>query len=434
MPNWYMELRSPILVLQTLVGTAVFGYSLQRKKSFALRMVLSSLSALLVAYLCQHLLFIPRFDTAIALISHALVSLINYLLAFMVVWHCVDEDIWTVLFFSVSGSIASGMGGRIKTLLRLIPQFDVWASHALGVLALDLICYGVLYATLYLVFRRYTGMTEGKGDTRSKAIFSAIVLLFSLAMSWIPQDMETQPLSTILIDNLLSIVMMGMIYIIQFSVMERARMNSHLDTLRELMYQQRSQYDTSRDTAELINEKYHDLKKLLTGFQNVVPQNQLDRLRDSIARYDMQMHTGNSVLDVVLTERMDMCMSRGIELTCNLNNTDFSFVEELDLYALINNALSNAVNAVMQIPEDGARYIVLTARDKGGMVTIHVENPCAGEVRFADGLPQTDGDPAWHGFGMKSMQRTAEKYGGVLSARQENGCFCLDILLLRPEK
>lgn len=47
------------------------------------------------------------------------------------------------------------------------------------------------------------------------------------------------------------------------------------------------------------------------------------------------------------------------------------------------------------------------------MVTIHAENPCVGTVEFRDGLPKSHRDPNYHGFGMRSMERIAEKYGGL---------------------
>ncbi|MGN0995870.1 MAG: ATP-binding protein [Candidatus Ventricola sp.] len=162
----------------------------------------------------------------------------------------------------------------------------------------------------------------------------------------------------------------------------------------------------------------------------MLPKEELNRLSSSIDRYDIQVHSGFEVLDVVLTEKMNLCLQRGIGMTCSLGQTDFSFLDEMDLYALFNNALTNAINAVSSMPEGQERYILLSTSQDNNIITIHVENPCNGDIQFVDGIPQTNRDPDWHGFGMKSMVRTAEKYGGALSASRENSCFQLDILLL----
>lgn len=121
-------------------------------------------------------------------------------------------------------------------------------------------------------------------------------------------------------------------------------------------------------------------------------------------------------------------------LTCSLGMTGFSFVEELDLYSLFQNALTNAINAVSALPEGVERFISLSSVRDGNMLTIHMENPCEDDIAFVDGLPQTKNDPDWHGFGMKSMNRIAEKYNGMLTAEQRGKMFFLDILLLDPEQ
>lgn len=221
-----------------------------------------------------------------------------------------------------------------------------------------------------------------------------------------------------------------MIFTVQYGVLDRGRMTAYLETMQELMHQQHVQYEASREGVQLINEKYHDLKNLIGSIENVLPREELNRLSSSIERYDVQVHSGFEVLDVVLTEKMNLCLQRGIGITCSLGQTDFGFLDEMDLYTLFNNALTNAINAVSAMPEGQERYILLSASQENNIITIHVENPCRGHIRFVDGIPQTSGNPDWHGFGMKSMVRTAEKYGGALSASQENGCFQLDILLL----
>ena len=61
---------------------------------------------------------------------------------------------------------------------------------------------------------------------------------------------------------------------------------------------------------------------------------------------------------------------------------------------------------------------------------IRMENTCAEKLRFEDGLPlTTKADARFHGFGMKSMRSTVEKYGGSLVAEQDENWFSLKILI-----
>ena len=42
MPVWYAEFRSPILLLQSVLGVFVFAYSLRRRSYFPLRLILGT--------------------------------------------------------------------------------------------------------------------------------------------------------------------------------------------------------------------------------------------------------------------------------------------------------------------------------------------------------------------------------------------------------
>ena len=100
-----------------------------------------------------------------------------------------------------------------------------------------------------------------------------------------------------------------------------------------------------------------------------------------------------------------------------------------DIYALFGNALDNAIEAVRGAKR---RSISLVVRRAMGVVSVSVENYYAPDAQpsFEDGLPQTTkADKANHGFGMRSMRAIAERYGGTLVARAEDGVFHLDIML-----
>ena len=48
---------------------------------------------------------------------------------------------------------------------------------------------------------------------------------------------------------------------------------------------------------------------------------------------------------------------------------------------------------------------------------------------FENGMPVTDKDKNFHGFGMKSMLRIVEQYGGALNVTATDELFILDIAL-----
>ena len=64
---------------------------------------------------------------------------------------------------------------------------------------------------------------------------------------------------------------------------------------------------------------------------------------------------------------------------------------------------------------------------------LNFRNACRQQLLPEDALPKTTkDDPENHGFGLASIRSAAEKYGGQMSLRSENGEFVLTLLF--PEQ
>ena len=431
---WYREARSGLLLVYAVIGLMLFGLSLKKRKYFAWRLLGGTAAGFFLMRLIGHRIYIVGSSSVLAMLSHAAVSVFAYFFLIAIALFCFDESIWTVVFTASSGYLIQDIAGSLKTIVRIAPAADRFSSTGPGALTLDICGLALVCVLVMWLLKPYILERNDNFDNRLKAIFSVIVLLICVGMARLTQDNPDRDRMAILAESLFQLLVDVLILALQFGVMEHAKLNAHVETMRELVHQQRAQYEASKESAQLINEKYHDLKHLLKSFSGTVPQEQLDKLKQSIAAYERPANSGNEVLDVLLAEKIGICQQKDIVLTCSLGMTDFSFVEELDLYSLFQNALNNAINAVSALPEDVERFITLSAMRDGNMLSIHMENPCREDIVFENGQPVTTGDPRWHGFGMKSMARTAEKYNGLLTSQVKDGLFLLDILLLAPEK
>jgi sensor histidine kinase regulating citrate/malate metabolism len=105
-------------------------------------------------------------------------------------------------------------------------------------------------------------------------------------------------------------------------------------------------------------------------------------------------------------------------------------MEPGDIYALFGNAIDNAVTAVMALEDADKRAISIKILSQAQLVMIQIQNYYAGTLRFEDGLPQTQQtDHRLHGYGMKSMRYTAEKYHGTMTVQAKDQIFCLQVLI-----
>jgi len=234
-------------------------------------------------------------------------------------------------------------------------------------------------------------------------------------------------------DRVYQILCSCFILALQYGVLERADMSRQMDALRELIHQQRVQFETSKQNAQLINEKYHDLKKMLNDFRGRLSNDQIAALQQRIGGVASVARTGNEILDVLLMEKAVQCTQKEIQITCYASEADLDFVEDIDLYFLMNNLLTNAMEATEKLPA-GERFITINVSRGGDMALLHIENSCEGPVEMENGLPKSQRDPRYHGFGMKSVARLVDKYDGSLAVKYLDRVFCVDMTLFQPAK
>ena len=146
--------------------------------------------------------------------------------------------------------------------------------------------------------------------------------------------------------------------------------------------------------------------------------------------YETQNKTGNQILDAVLTNKAMICQNKEIELKFIVDGEALSFIDDMDVSALFGNMLDNAIESAEKQQEKQKRLIWLYVTREKQFVRIRTENYCDEKIHFKNGMPvTTKKDRRLHGYGMKSIKSTVEKYHGSVVAAQENNWFELKILL-----
>lgn len=157
-------------------------------------------------------------------------------------------------------------------------------------------------------------------------------------------------------------------------------------------------------------------------------------IQNMIEIYDNDVQTGNEVLDTILMEKGLYCKMHNIEWTCVANGKLLEFLDVIDLFAIMGNALDNAVEGVEKCKEEQYKSIGVRVWKKDLFAVVQVENSFAGELKWKDGLPLTSKkDKENHGIGIRSIKEIVEKYEGTLNIRVQDGSFILTILFPIPE-
>ena len=301
------------------------------------------------------------------------------------------------------------------------------------------VIYAVLYILIYLIERYLKKDIEELQITRRELLVVYFVLIMVYCISNVSYvDVKSifsagTAMDVFIIRTLADLSGMAVLYAYHIQVKE-IQMRFEKDTLRNIMDMQYKNYKLSKESIDIVNQKYHDLKHqiniLKTQSYTGKSTNYLEKMEREIRVYETQNKTGNQILDAVLTNKAMICQNKEIELKFIVDGEALSFMDDMDVSALFGNMLDNAIESAEKQQEKQKRLIWLYVTREKQFVRIRTENYCDEKIHFKNGMPvTTKKDRRLHGYGMKSIKSTVEKYHGSVVAAQENNWFELKILL-----
>ena len=175
----------------------------------------------------------------------------------------------------------------------------------------------------------------------------------------------------------------------------------------------------------------HDMKAHLAAVDFYLEQGEIAQTREYLARETGEIsHLSVPVCDVgnrlvnALISAEQAKIPEGFAIRCEgklpENGTGLS---DYDLCSIFSNLLSNAREACGKL-KGSAGEIFLWLGEKDGKTLILVENPIEWEVNVEKVIRRTTKkDKEEHGYGLWSVKETAERNGGDMEIRAENGKF-----------
>ena len=222
----------------------------------------------------------------------------------------------------------------------------------------------------------------------------------------------------------------------QNELFKKSDMKQELALMNLLWKKEQEQYHLIRENIALINQKSHDLKHQIRALRQASKEEfeqYLDEMEDSIRIYEAIVKTGNDVFDTILTEKSLYCKEREIQVTCVADGSQMDFINTVDLYAILRNAMDNAIEAVEKFEEKEKRQIDVLIYRQQNFLVMNIMNPMQEQLVYEEDLPvTTKGDKKYHGFGLRSIRYIAKKYDGFVNISEEDGCFSLKILMPIP--
>lgn len=121
--------------------------------------------------------------------------------------------------------------------------------------------------------------------------------------------------------------------------------------------------------------------------------------------------TKNKMFDLILDRYAGICNMKKIDFAVDIRASNLDFIDDKDLVSMLSNILDNAVEAAVGCAEPTIR--LSTKRDKS-FVVLTVINSCLRKPKTAgERLITTKSNTAYHGCGIKSVEKTLNKYNGI---------------------
>lgn len=410
--------------IEILLGALVFLQGLPHRDRFVPRLI----GAVAVVWTAGWLLSCLRPLGELGNLVSLQLTIVSVVLC---MWFVFAGQFKDVLSACVSGVAAQHIGHHISRLAVELPWVEHWTN------LLEAVCVAVVYLILMALLGRRLRKERyyEHADARIVAM-SVVIVLICTGITRLQRLAGPLTTYTVVDTSLYAVTCCVLALFFEFFLYYTLRREHEHELFRRIHEEERRQYEISRDNAEMLSIKSHDLKHKLVALEGRLPQGEIDSMRRIIDTYDSIYHTGSEVLDIILNEKTLRCRSKGISITCMGSGKALEHLDNMDMYSLFGNLLENAITAAQQLDEPQKRIISLVIQQKGSFVYIDVRNFYRQtELQLEEGLPRTtkQEERGYHGYGLKSVRAIARKYKGDLTVRMEDGIFTAQVYLLQEE-
>ncbi len=251
------------------------------------------------------------------------------------------------------------------------------------------------------------------------------------------------------------------------------------DLLKKHCEEVENMYRQTRGWRHDYHNHIQTMKAYLTMGETERLGKYLDRLDEDLTTVDTVVKTGNVMIDAVLNSKLSLARHKHIAVEAKAIVPVSLGVSEIDLSLIIGNLMDNAMEACLQIEEEGKRFIRVYIDVMKGQLYIYVMNAVNGRPRRrrresgqevphregfrrkahrqerirrkafrqkgfrpesprGEGACREEGRPAEyrstkegraHGFGLMRIDRVVERYKGYIDRQDEENVFATEILL-----
>lgn len=253
------------------------------------------------------------------------------------------------------------------------------------------------------------------------------ILVFYYGVSYKNSEILIGPLFTSAL--FLAILQMAALFLVNWM-----EMNAHV---REELIRMNTMTQSQQESLEAFSVTYAQQRKLIHDFKHHIDM--LDSLltQGATAQVKQYIHilqshqtdnlllvnTHNMALNALLNQKASVAIKRNVNIQFSVNDLSLLKINITDLTIIISNVLDNAIEASVKMPKPD-RQIFVKALLEDDVLFLSVRNRSIPVIVVPGQLPlSTKKDASLHGYGLKNVQNTLEKYDAICAIGFDKGWF-----------
>ena len=275
---------------------------------------------------------------------------------------------------------------------------------------------------------------------RSTVLFLSIIMIVFLSLSIIftgihDFDTSTNRALTWLASEFL-LILIVILFLYEMFVREENSNISLSSKLQRLELESHFYKELDAIHAE-IRTWQHEYKNNLIALRTLIESDDrsrtlafLDAMHTKPDDGEITLHTGNLVLDAVVSSKLWFAHSRGIDVSIQAVYPVVHHIDDNDLCAIAGNLLDNAIEACLRMSSDNQnKFITFSLLVTGQNMTISICNSFEGAIKRQGNRYLTSKDIRVNGMGLQFVTDIVEKYQGYVLREHADGVFETHVML-----
>ncbi len=257
------------------------------------------------------------------------------------------------------------------------------------------------------------------------SVLVAVLFMANIDFLW---DYSAPILAAIILTNI------PIIYYFFASIINAYEKNQQTEKALNETKMQLSHYRNAAYIQEQIKKERHELKNNYFYIQTLLSEKKYDTLDHYLSetigeKLDQlsEIQTGNTLMDYLINRKVKEARKLNIRVYSEILVPESLHVNEDALCTILLNLLDNAITASKTEKEPDIHIAIRCVNE---YLALKIKNHCSMNViENNPAFETTKEDSENHGFGIKIMKETADKYNGMINFTYEDGYFIATAML-----